>query len=222
MLLKVCIICSWTNSSPFASVWTNLHLKNEKKIRTWKKCSSSHDRYYYYNSLLIENYICVNKHLANLFDSILDQYLVTASTTLASVSPPRSGISEKRLQLVKICKASRATNLKGPARYGARRSAKKGAITSKGSITSLVGKWMKKNKQEMRDIRYHILLKRSENTNQMNIIIRIKRNSFILNIYLSDHVEHYVVKPLNGLVKSPPSVMDYYLHLIFAEDSTCV
>ena len=48
--------------------------------------------------------------------SISLTYLVTASTTLASVSPHVSGTSENSLQLVKVCKALSATTLNGPAR----------------------------------------------------------------------------------------------------------
>ena len=62
--------------------------------------------------------------------------LVTASTTFAKVSPHESGTSEKRLQLVKVWRASRATSLKGPARKGANKMARNGSTSKKGSITS--------------------------------------------------------------------------------------
>ena len=63
-------------------------------------------------------------------------YLVTASTTSARASPVLLGISDNMLQLIKVCKASNATDLYGPAKYGARSTVTNGDITSIGSTAS--------------------------------------------------------------------------------------
>lgn len=122
ILLNVLIIWSCTSSSPVASVCTNLHLIEEDvRVQVRKRRHTRGSVPFDTNNIKI--------NLTNL---------VTASTTAASVFRQESESPMKILQFVKVCKASSATSLNGPARYGARKIAKKGSTTAAGSITSAI------------------------------------------------------------------------------------